>query len=203
MADSDGITTFQSFTERTLKYGRNLMAASVPILVFAWVEVVDLANSSPFNFEIKPGGEIWIWRLLLALLVYYSFRFYGLAIPDLRDWRLKHGEDRARLTTNLNNQIKNEKDERDTLAREYRDYDASPNPSTPEQRERAMMPFKATVEEGQKRIRNARSQIRDYNWRRTYFWLADAGLPTALFGLALLAGIGEINRLMNAPVCVG
>ena len=44
MADTDGITEFQSFTERTLKYGRNLMAIAVPIVVFYFVPLVDLAK---------------------------------------------------------------------------------------------------------------------------------------------------------------
>ena len=39
MANNDEITSVQSFTERTLKYGRNLMAVTVPIFVFALVPV--------------------------------------------------------------------------------------------------------------------------------------------------------------------
>ena len=87
MADNGEIIRVQSFTERTLKYGRNMMAAAVPIIVFALVPVVDLAKSRPFNFEIQKGGEIWIWAILLALLVYYGFRYFGLAIPDFLKWR--------------------------------------------------------------------------------------------------------------------
>ena len=53
MAYHDDISEFQSFSERTLKYGRNLMVASNPLNVFAWSGAVDLANCKPFSFQFN------------------------------------------------------------------------------------------------------------------------------------------------------
>lgn len=100
MANNDEITSVQSFTERTLKYGRNLMAVTVPIFVFALVPVVDLANSRPLNFAIHEGGEIWIWRIL-------------------------HGVVRADIKSRLIARINNEKARRVDLASARQAYDTA------------------------------------------------------------------------------
>ncbi len=58
----------------------------------------------------------------------------------------------------------------------------------------------------QKDVRQTRSELRDYNWRRTYFWFADAGLPTVLFGLAVWASLDQIFMLhcLEIPLnCAG
>ena len=55
-------------------------------------------------------------------------------------------------------------------------------------------------------IRSTRSEISIYKWRRTYFWIADAGLPTVLFGLALWASLYQIFmlRCLEIPLnCAG
>ncbi|MBT7509622.1 MAG: hypothetical protein HN650_04310 [Rhodospirillaceae bacterium] len=87
MTDTDGISEFQSFSERTQKYGRNAMVSAAPILVFGYVPV-NLEEFRlffvPFNEGVSPTP--WIWGGLLALLVYYRVRFFGLAIPDLIEW---------------------------------------------------------------------------------------------------------------------
>ena len=125
MANNDEITSVQSFTERTLKYGRNMMAAAVPIIVFYFVPLVDLARSRPFNFEIQEGGEIWIWQILLALLVYYGFRFIGLAIPDFREWRNSYGLEKAKLKGVLNTKIDEEKSHTTNIEKYHGAFDNS------------------------------------------------------------------------------
>ena len=183
MAKNDEITLDQSFTERTLKYGRNLMVVAVPIFVFAWVPLVDLATSRPLNFAIQEGGEIWIWRILLALLVYYGFRFFGLAIPDFLKWRTLHGVVRADIKSRLKAYGHN-------LAAARQTHDEGSD----------------HLRSAQKDVRQTRSELRHYNWRRTYFWFADAGLPTVLFGLALWASLDQIFMLhcLEIPLnCAG
>ncbi len=181
MADTDGITEFQSFTERTLKYGRNLMAIAVPIVVFYFVPLVDLAKSRPFNFEIKQGGEIYIWGLFLVLLVYYGARFSGLAIPDFLQWQEMYGHRRAAKKNSLDQEIRENKTKIIALAHARLASD-----------EVAIPALEANVKGTQINVKKARSTYIDYNWRRTYFWIADAGLPTGLFGLALWASIVKI-----------
>lgn len=123
MAIDDEITIFQSFSERTLKYGRNLMVAAAPITVF-YFEIVDLAGSRPLNFTIEDGGEIWIWVILLGLLVYYGFRFFGLAIPDFLHWKMVNDEYRAEKKSLLYNSIKHEAQQRAALATAHKAGDA-------------------------------------------------------------------------------
>lgn len=196
MADKDGITTTQSFTERTLKYGRNMMAAAVPIIVFALVPVVDLAKSRPLNFEITAGGEIWIWVILLALLAYYGFRIFGLAIPDIFTWRREHGSYILKQSAGLKTQIEDEKAQRDTVAKERWDYRNSANPD--EKWRDRIASMERNADTTQIAIELTRSKVSDYYWRRTYFWLADAGLPVALFAVAAIAATREIIALLPA-----
>lgn len=196
MADNDGITRSKSFTERTLKYGRNMMAAAVPIIVFALVPLVDLAESRPFNFEIKEGGEIWIWLILSAFLMYYGFRFFGLAIPDFHEWRKQHGESRASLKSALENNINDENVRRGDLASNRDKYDQTPNPDERERLQTRKAILESQIQTAQDRTRATRSELSDYNWRRTYFWLADAGLPVALFAAAVIAASIEISTLL-------
>lgn len=195
MVIDDEITEFQSFTDRTLKYGRNLMAAAVPIIVFSFVPLVNLAKSRPFNFKIEAGGEIWLWWILLALLVYYGIRFFGLAIPDFLQWKIAHGEKRAALKNNLNARIKANQTQIVALDRASQVGD-----------EEAVVAHKMNIEGTQNKFRSARSLLNAYNWRRTYFWITDLGLPTVLFGLALWASIDKIlmlNCVEIPPSCAG
>ena len=63
--------------ERTHKYGRNVTAAAVVIMVLALVQDIDLGNSKPLGlaFTEGPRGELAIWWLLTGVLVYYFVRF--------------------------------------------------------------------------------------------------------------------------------
>ncbi len=196
MANNDEITSVQSFTERTLKYGRNMMAAAVPIIVFYFVPLVDLARSRPFNFEIKEGGELWIWVILLALLVYYGFRFIGLAIPDFSEWRNSYGLEKAKMKGNLNRLI-NEENSHITDIEKYRGaFDNETTQSEQETLQTRIGTVENNLKECQNGIRSTRSEISIYKWRRANFWLADAGFPTVLFGLALWASLDKVYALL-------
>ena len=196
MADNDGITQFQSFTVRTLKFGRNLMAAALPIIVFALVPVVDLAKSRPLNFEITEGGEIWIWLILLALLMYYGFRFFGLAIPDFLAWREAHRSDKVNLKGQLKGRIDNEKNQSARLYEHHHNFDDATNPDHHREWRKVDAKLEGSVQRAQNEVRAARFEFRDYYWRRIYFWLVDAGLPVALFAVAAIAASIEINALL-------
>ncbi len=54
---------------------------------------------------------------------------------------------------------------------------------------------KTNLESILKQIPGTRAAIKDYRWRRTYFWIVDAGLPTALFIFAVGSAIYEISIL--------
>ena len=142
---------------------------------FANIPSIDLGNSRPLNFVILDGGEMWIWRLLFVILLYYSFRFYGLAIPDLVFWRRNLPDKWKGLWMG---QYKNFINHRslETLLAENRE---SPNAHKSD--------IKQAIEAGVNDTRNARKKIRsgwenlfDYIWRRAYFWLSDAGVPVGL-----------------------
>ncbi len=206
MANNDEITSVQSFTERTLKYGRNMMAAAVPIIVFYFVPLVDLARSRPFNFEIQEGGEIWIWQILLALLVYYGFRFIGLAIPDFREWRNSYGLEKAKLKGNLNRLIDEEKSHITDIEKYRGTLDKATIQHEQERIRTRIRTVENKLKDCQNGIRSTRSEISIYKWRRTNFWIADAGLPTVLFGLALWASLDQIFmlRCLEIPLnCAG
>ncbi len=172
MTENDEITKFQSFSERTLKYGRNLMAAAVPIIVFDFVPMIKLEGPRPLNFKIEAGGEIWIWRILLVLLVYYGIRFFGLAIPDFDAWRRSFGGYWPEMQNNLDRNIKEE--ERKKTAAACRNIE-----------KRYLDRYEKEYKQAMSIRRSTHSQLTEYIWRRAYFWLVDAGLPTFLFGLAL------------------
>ena len=206
MANNDEITSVQSFTERTLKYGRNMMAAAVPIIVFYFVPLVDLARSRPFNFEIQEGGEIWIWVILLVFLAYYGFKFIGLAILDYREWWNQYGLENARIKGNLNRQINEEKSHITDKEKYRRDLDNATTQREQEVLRTRISTLENKLKEYQNGIRSTRSEISIYKWRRTYFWFADAGLPTVLFGLALWASLDQIFmlRCLEIPLnCAG
>ena len=63
--------------ERTHKYGRNVTAAAVVILVLAWVPGIEVSEFEPFGFVVReaPSAELSIWCLLTGILVYYFVRF--------------------------------------------------------------------------------------------------------------------------------
>lgn len=127
MPKSEEITEFQSFTERTLKFGRNLMAATVPIILFAWVDALDIKKFKPFDYEIQKGEEIFIWGMLLGVLLYYGVRFVGLAIPDILEWLRIHGAVNGDLSDKANtaNGEEKEKDNELSSHRSNRDNPAN------------------------------------------------------------------------------
>ena len=63
--------------DQTRKYGRNLTAAAVVILVFYWVPGIEISEFELFGFVIgeAAGSELSIWYLLTGILVYYFVRF--------------------------------------------------------------------------------------------------------------------------------
>ena len=152
MAADDGLSQFQSFSERTLKYGRNVMAASLPIIVFAWADVVDLAKSRPFNFEIKEGGEIWMWWGFLALLIYYGFRFFGLAFPNFLQWRSNFGSTRNGIKFNLNNFVIQKKGEEESLSTQEEVKRHISNQNDKSNVEKRILSFIKNIEDSQKNI---------------------------------------------------
>lgn len=192
MAESEGITEFQSFSDRALKYGRNVMASSVVVIVLAWVPAVDLVGSKPLNFDIKPGNEIWIWGMLLALLLYYGIRFFGLAAVDFMTWRAAHGGSWHSHKSAVAN---NEKQ----LVEAQEELQISSGPAAsglaPEQRARRKERAEGKVRGVMGNLSQSQEKWRDYRARRFYFWATDLAPPLVLFLLALVASLMEIVRL--------
>jgi len=192
MTNKEELSAGQSFGERTLKYGRNLMAVAVPILVFAWVPVVDIAKSRPFNFAIEKDGEFYIWVILLAVLIYYGFRFFGLAIPDFRLWKQLHGNPAPIHQKNLVDQHKH------IQAHEAALHHERQNKNQP-----MIKQIKQAIKEVEITIERIQSNINHYRWERLSFWIFDAGLPTVFFLIALWASVEKIYWLSSTdiPIC--
>ncbi len=62
-------------SDRTLKYGRNVLAVSAIILVLAYVPYIDVTTFKPLGFDLEKGGEISVWGILAAVLFYYGAQF--------------------------------------------------------------------------------------------------------------------------------
>lgn len=182
MTDTDGISEFQSFSERTQKYGRNAMVSAAPILVFGYVPV-NLEEFRlffvPFNEGVSPTP--WIWGGLLALLVYYSVRFFGLAIPDLVEWNKQHGEIRQHLKSKLNKQIMHIETQEHALAkaRGHKDNEA-------------VTAHQMNIDKMKGKKKDASAELGNYRWRRTYFWLLDAVLPYSLIVAACWTAVTKL-----------
>lgn len=189
MADTDGITQYQSFSERTLKYGRNLMLAATGTIVFTSIPAVDLANSRPFNFKIQPGGEIWLWYMLLAVLLYYAIRFFGLAVPDYDRWHAEYIPQRFRLKNTIAIKARRVRD----LVKRIVNLTGAigQNQKHTDKTDRTREEIGQTREE----LEVERREYGEYLWRRSYFWLIDALLPTVLFFCALWFGTVKIAWL--------
>lgn len=187
----DELSETQSFTERTLKYGRNLMATSVPMIVFSLVPMVDIAKSRPFNFELQEGGEFWLWGFLLTLLMYYGIKFIGLVIIDYHHWYEVHGDYKDNLNIDLlrqGNAIVEGMRELDTARYNF----SHSRPSNAEEHTRNFEKAQSNLAASKIHIKTSKFKIRDYNWRRAYFWIADAGLPLLLFLIALGATVEKV-----------
>jgi hypothetical protein len=195
MTIKDKITPVQSFTERTLKYGRNVMVAAAPILVFYHLDAVNIKDFKPFGFEIKSENEFWIWALLLGVLVYYGARFLGLAWPDYVFWRSKFGKTHA---TERDGIIRTDQDISSTK-KELFEKEESLEAKLPEPDQRNI---RSHIDELRKRVsglegnqKSARFNLKDMLWRRRYFWLFDGGPPLAMLVCGVYAAAVVIYRL--------
>ena len=65
----------ESFSDRALKYGRNVIAISSVILILALVPGIDVEHFEAFGFKIRAGGEFWAWCMLCTVLAYYFGMF--------------------------------------------------------------------------------------------------------------------------------
>lgn len=74
-------------TDRTLKYGRNVIAISSVIIVLAFVPNIELDGFRPFGLKISEDGERSIWGVLGIVLIYYAFSFGVAAVIDVRAWK--------------------------------------------------------------------------------------------------------------------
>lgn len=74
-------------SDRALTHGRNVMATASVILALAYVPAIDIKKFEAFGFSVKEGGELSIWALLSAVLVYYTLRFAVDCWTDYRGWK--------------------------------------------------------------------------------------------------------------------
>jgi hypothetical protein len=86
----------ESLSDRTLKYGRNVMVTAGTMIVLAWVPEINIEKFEPFGLIISPGSAFSIWGVLSAVLIYYfaNFTFGACAeIPSRgrqRETELEH-----------------------------------------------------------------------------------------------------------------
>ena len=63
------------------------MAAASVILVLAYVPDIEIKSFSPLGFDFDEGGELSVWGLLAAVLVYYAIRFGADCWTDYSGWK--------------------------------------------------------------------------------------------------------------------
>ncbi len=63
------------------------MAAASVIVVLAWVPHIEIKKFEPLGFDFSEGGELSVWGLLVAVLVYYAIRFSADCWTDYNGWR--------------------------------------------------------------------------------------------------------------------
>ncbi len=63
------------------------MAAAGVILVLAYVPDIEIKSFSPLGFDFSEGGELSVWGLLAAVLIYYAIRFGYECCADYTGWR--------------------------------------------------------------------------------------------------------------------
>lgn len=88
-------------SDRTLKYGRNVMATAGVVIVLAWVPEIDVGRFHPFGFDFLTGGKLSAWSVLCAVLVYYFGSFGFAAAIDIPEWHRQQAGELSRLTQNL------------------------------------------------------------------------------------------------------
>ncbi len=195
MAEYEDITEFQSFSERTLKYGRNLIVASVPMIIFGWTDVVDLKKSRPFNFEIKPGEEIWIWYFLISIVLYYGLRFFWLAILDYLSWRQSHSQKFSSYAGTIRGRLNECFDHQKVANDIQRDIDRATKKNDAQSLARANKLLSERIGPLNKSRRQLNSDyitLNSFILRRYYFWIFDALLPGAFFAAATIAALRQI-----------
>lgn len=84
--DGTTIEVGPPLSDRTLKYGRNVMAVSGVILALSWIPHIKVGEFSPFGLKLPEGGEIYIWSILGIVLVYYAVQFGVAGVLDYRAW---------------------------------------------------------------------------------------------------------------------
>ena len=67
------------------------MAAAGVILVLAYVPGIEIKKFSPLGFDFSEGGELSVWGLLAAVLVYYAIRFVADCWTEYNGWRDTYG----------------------------------------------------------------------------------------------------------------
>ena len=84
--DGTTIEVDSPLSDRTLKYGRNVMAVSGVILALSWIPGIEVSKFSPFGLSLPEGGEIYIWSTLGIVLIYYALQFCVAGVLDFRAW---------------------------------------------------------------------------------------------------------------------
>lgn len=87
----------ESLSDRTLKYGRNVMATAGAMMVLAWVPEINIERFEPFGLIVSPGGAFSIWGVLCAVLIYYFANFALGAWGDNPSWRRNRETELAHL----------------------------------------------------------------------------------------------------------
>lgn len=77
--------------DRSLKYGRNVLAVSSTILVLAWVPNIDICDFSPLGFKVTGEGALSLWGILTAVLGYYLIHFVVGCMIDFKMWTGSNG----------------------------------------------------------------------------------------------------------------
>ncbi len=192
MPANDEITLYQSFSERTLKYGRNMMAAAAPIIVFEWVPRTN-SDFQLFFYKISAVDEIWVWQVLFVVLIYYAIRFYGLAVLDYLEWKLRYiphkvAKSAPGLSTTRQKRYARDKPAADrgilkSVLSQRRQY--------LQEKEKVTGKIQGKNYEGE--LTDA--ELRAYHWQRAYFWITDLVVPTELFLFALYLSLNQIYTL--------
>lgn len=73
-------------SDRTLKYGRNVMATSGVIVVLAWVPGIEIDRFKPFGFDFSDGGALAFWCVLFVVMFYYFISFVIGAAINIHLW---------------------------------------------------------------------------------------------------------------------
>ncbi len=62
------------------------MATASVILVLAYVPYIEIKKFAPLGFDFSEGGELSVWGILAAVLVYYAIRFGYECWVDYTGW---------------------------------------------------------------------------------------------------------------------